>query len=173
MIDEPEIKREPKDSDQHPDYDGLTWSDVRAAQKRADDKVRKAQKVEMLSRIEEQHERNLLDSMGQTERVKKETENLGPVDRELVNITLALPPQMPEIRIDGVIYHDRITHTVTRAKAAEMLKIQYEGWRHEAQRKGDDSWAFYAQMNQSQRAPLVINTRKGLISGAAPRGTHG
>lgn len=173
MSDEPEIKREPKDSDQHPDYDGLTWGDVHAAQKRADDKVRKAQKAEMLSRIEEQHERTLLDSMGQTERVKKETENLGPVDRELVNITLALPPQMPEIRIDGVIYHDRITHTVTRAKASEMLKIQYEGWRHEAQRKGDDSWAFYAQMNQSQRAPLVINTRKGLISGAAPRGTHG
>lgn len=173
MTEEPEIKREPQDSELHPDYDGLTWGDVRAAQKRASDKVRKAQKAEALSRIEEQHERTILDSMGQTERVKRETENLAPVDRELVSITLALAPQMKEIRIDGVIYHDRLTHTVTRAKAAEMMKIQYEGWRHEAQRKGDDSWAFYAQMNQSQRAPVVINTRKGLISGAAPRGTHG
>lgn len=173
MTDEPEIKREPKDTDQHPDYEGLTWGDVRAAQRRASDKIAKAQKAEALSRIEEQHERTLLDSMGQTERVRRETENLSPVDRELVSITLALAPQMKEIRIDGVIYHDRLTHTVTRAKAAEMMKIQYEGWRHEAQRKGDDNWAFYAQMNQSQRAPVVINTRKGLISGAAPRGTHG
>lgn len=176
MSDENEIERkisEPDDKDAHPDYGGvLTWGDVRRAQKKAQEAVNKAQKQELLDRIEETHERNLLDAMGETERFRKETQNLTPVNREMVELTLALPPQMPDIRIDGQVYRDRGTFKVTRAKATEMQRIQFEGWRHESVRKGDDSYAFYAQMNQQNRSPVVVNMRSGIMSGAMPRGTH-
>lgn len=167
----PEIK-EPNQADEHPDYPGLTYAEVAKAKEKARKTIEAEQKRQALDKITEQEEAAIRAHLGQTERAMHEIETLSPTNREMVEITLALPPQMPDIRIDGVIFKDRGTYKVTRAKAADMLKIQYEGWYHESQRKGDDRYAFYAQMNQANRGGAVINTRSGILTNA-PRGTHG
>ena len=165
-------KPEPNANDEHPDYPGLTYAEVAKAKEKARKKIEAEQRAQALDKITEQEENAIRLHLGQTEKALHEMENLSPTNREMVEITLALPPQMPDIRIDGVIFKDRGTYKVTRAKACEMLKIQYEGWYHESQRKGDDRYAFYAQMHQSNRGGAVINTRTGILSNA-PRGTHG
>jgi hypothetical protein len=157
---------------EHPEYPGLTRAEVDAAKKRAAEKVAKARKSDALDRIADQEEENLRLALGETERTMREMENLSPGNREMVEISLNLAPQMADIRIDGQIFRNRGTYKVTRAKAMDMLRMQFEGWRHEAIRKGDDSYAFYAQMHQSQKSPVVINTRLGIIQGAQPKGTH-
>lgn len=168
------MSKEPEKNmnEDHPDYPGLTRAEVEQAKARAKKKVEAARKEDALDRIADQEEINLREAMGQTERTMRELENLSPVNREMVEIELNLAPQMADIRIDGVIYRNRGKYTVTRAKAMDMLRMQFEGWRHEAQRKGDDSYAFYSQMHQQNRPPVVINTRLGIMSGAAPKGTH-
>lgn len=159
-------------SEEHPDYPGLTRGEVDSAKKRASEKVAKARKADALDRIADQEEQNLRSALGETERTMREMENLSPENREMVSIQLNLAPQMADIRIDGALYRNRGTYTVTRAKAQDMLRMQFEGWRHEAIRKGDDAYAFYAQMHQSQKSPVVINTRLGIIQGSQPKGTH-
>lgn len=168
MSKEPEVNG----NEEHPEHPGLTRAEVAQAKERAKAKLIKEQKASALDRIADQEEINLREAMGQTERTMCELENLSPVNREMVEIELNLAPQMADIRIDGVIYRNRGKYTVTRAKAMDMLRMQFEGWRHEAQRKGDDSYAFYSQMHQQNRPPVVINTRLGITSGAAPKGTH-
>lgn len=159
-------------NEEHPNHPGLTRAEVAQAERRAADRVAKARKEAALEKIADQAEIDIRAALGETERSLREVENLSPTNREMVSVTLSLPPQMPDIRIDGVVYRDRGTFQVPRAKAVEMLKIQYEGWRHESIRKGDDSYAFYAQMNQAARPATVVNLRSGLVSGNVPRGTH-
>jgi len=174
MADEqkPEIKSPSSQDAEHPDYPGLTYAEVEQAKKKARKTIEAEQKREALDKITEQEENAIREALGKTQRAMHEIENLSPTNREMVEITLALPPQMPDIRIDGVIYKDRGTFKVTRAKACEMLKIQYEGWYHESQRRGDDRYAFYAQQRQAAAGGTVVNTRTGIMTNA-PRGTHG
>lgn len=162
---------EPNDKDQHPDYPGLTWGEVRAAQRRAEDKMAKRAKAEMLARIEEQHEKQVAPETADQWLVRV-TENLPPSLRQMCSITLSLPPQMPDIRIDGRVFPDRGTYNVPLAVAREMMKIQYDGWASESVRKGDDKYAFYAQQRMANAPKLVINTAGSILSGTAPRGTH-
>lgn len=174
-------KRQPDDHEEHPDYPGLTKGEVRQAKERASAKIAKERKQEALDRIAEQEETNIRNAAGETKRTLRELENLSADNREMVQITLSLPLHMNAIRIDGQIFVDRGTFTVTRAKACEMMRIQFEGWKAESMRKGDDSYSFYAQMardkNSIQVAPgikssAVINGSGMVTAGVAPQGTH-
>jgi hypothetical protein len=171
-------KNEPKDTEPHPEFPGLTWGDVRKARNKAAVTREAEKRAEALKRIEEQELEALRAADGESERNRREMENLDPVNRELVDITLNLSPQMcPDsrdptvgMRIDGVVYRNRHTYTVTRAKAAEMLRIQHLGWEQESERMGQDKNAFYASRAMAGNN-IVVNTRSG-ITGRVPRGTH-
>ena len=129
-------------NEDHPDYPGLTRAEVAAEKEKARKSVEKDIKAKRLAAIREQEEISLRSELGETERNQRETDTLTPTNREMVDINLNLAPQMADIRIDGVVYRNRGTYTVTRAKAADMQRIQWEGWHHESIRKGDDSYAF-------------------------------
>lgn len=98
-------------NEEHPDYpgSGLTRKQVADAKERAAKKVAAEQRQRALDRIAEQEEINLRQALGETEAKQRELENLMPSESEMVTVTLSLPPQMLDIRLDGVIYKNRET----------------------------------------------------------------
>jgi hypothetical protein len=151
-----------KDNEDHPDFPGLTYGDVRKAREKAEVSRLAEKKTAALLKIEEQHLQELRAADGETDRNRALMDSLTPVERELVDITLNLAPQMDAIRINGTIYHDRGTFTVPRAVAREMKRIEFEGWRHESVRLGEDTYAFYSKQNRNLD---VVNTRASLLGG--------
>ena len=154
-----EIER--KASDPHPDYPGLTYGDVDKAQKKAKEKAEAARRQSAMDRA-------VADELARLER----EEGLNVEGGNMVRLRLNLCPTMKELRIDGRLYQHGREYTVPEAKARDMLYMQYKGWEQESARKGDDKYAFYAQMQQQQAAPLVVNRAGALIGGRMPQGTH-
>lgn len=164
MADDPKAKPStalPDDNEPHPTHPGLTKGDVRKAQARAAAKVEAARKKAALERIEHDEEEKLRAAMGETNRTEHITANLRPDDKEIVEITLNLPPHMLDVRLDGVIYQNGKTIRCIRAIAKELLYVQSKGWEHESARMGEDRFAFYAQQAMRRKGMTVINGLTG------------
>lgn len=148
------------DREPHPDYPGMTRGEVEKAKAKARARLESDRAKAALARIED----------AEYERLQKEE---GVSTEEMVEVTLNLAPDMKDLRIDGKIYQNGFKGVVRSSVARDMLYMQWTGWRNESARLGEDRYAFYAQKAQATKAPIVINSRTGIMSGALPGGTHG
>jgi hypothetical protein len=149
-----------KDSAPHPDYPGMTRGEVAKAQARARSRLESDRSKAALAKIED----------AEYDRLQREE---GISTEEMVEISLNLAPDMKDLRIDGKIYANGYRGAVKASLARDMLYMQWKGWLNESARLGEDRYAFYAQKAQTTKAPIVINGRNSIASGALPAGTHG
>ena len=139
-----------------PNYPELTRAEV-AEQK----------KIALQRAIERRQDAALAKVLADEEaRLKKEE---GLADEPMVQVTLRLPLDMTEIRLDGTRYVNGHTYTVTEKVARDLLYAQDKGWRNESARVGEDAFSYYARAAQEKRQsvqPINVNLSTGLISGA-------
>lgn len=57
-------------------------------------------------------------------------------DEEMVTLTLDMYPGAPDLRLDGTIYRNGQTVTVTKREAETILDVIARGWRHQEEIDG-------------------------------------